>query len=542
MLQAPLWSRILTCLVLVIGILIALPNVPQIRPFIPSWLPYHTLSLGLDLQGGAYLALEVNLTQVQQEKLETLRADVRTAFNKKPRIGYNDLNVKGEDGLTVTVTDQARLADARKILNDLNPLTSTSILGAGGARSYTMTEPGNGTFVLQMTDAYKKQTQQQILEQSVTVVGNRIDEMGTRETSVQRQGEDRILVQVPGLKDPTHLQEQLQKTAKMTFKLVDERADAAYHQGNTVVPFDDEVLPEAPRPGETTVNKIVVQKRVAVDGNRLVDASQGFNPQNGTPIVNFRFDSLGAKQFGDITKAYQPHTQRFAVVLDNQIITAPVMNDPILGGQGYIEGNFTTAQANDLAVLLRAGALPASLTPIETRTVSAELGDDSIQAGRYSAIAGLVLVALFMIARYGLFGVFADIALTLNIVLLLAVLTTLGATLTLPGIAGIVLTMGMAVDANVLIYERIREEVRNGRSMLAAIDSGFKRAMATIIDANMTHLIAASILYMVGTGSVRGFAVTLGFGIITSFFTAVMVTRLIVITWLNVRRPRRLYI
>jgi len=284
----------------------------------------------------------------------------------------------------------------------------------------------------------------------------------------------------------------------------------------------------------------VVQRRVMVSGDRLTDASQGFNQQTGGPVVDFRLDSVGARQFGDVTKEHVGH--RFAIVLDNQVITAPVIQSVILGGSGFIEGNFTAQTANNLAILLRAGALPAPLHPIEERTVGAELGADSVAAGRYSTIAGLGLIALFMILRYGLFGLFADVALTLNVVLLLAALTAFGATLTLPGIAGIVLTMGMAVDANVLIYERIREEQRNGRSMLAAIDTGFRRAMATIIDANMTHLIASLILFELGQGPVRGFAVTLGVGIITSFFTAVMVTRLIVITWLNTARPRTLTI
>jgi protein-export membrane protein SecD len=257
-------------------------------------------------------------------------------------------------------------------------------------------------------------------------------------------------------------------------------------------------------------------------------------------VVTFSFDNVGAREFGDATK--ENVNRRFAIVLDKKVITAPVIREPILGGSGEIEGNFTVQSANDLAVLLRAGALPAKLKPIEMRTVGAELGADSVKAGQVSAIAGLILVAVFMILRYGLFGVFADIALTLNVILLLAILTMFGATLTLPGIAGIVLTMGMAVDANVLIYERMREEQRNGRSMLGSIDTGFRRAMATIIDANATHLIASLILFELGSGPVRGFAVTLGVGIITSFFTAVMVTRLIVVAWLHIRKPKKLLI
>ena len=325
----------------------------------------------------------------------------------------------------------------------------------------------------------------------------------------------------------------------MTFQLVDETGQSRWP---TSPPIGDEILPHADsRTKNVLPPKIVVERRVLVSGDRLTDASAGLRfSQTGQPVVDFRLDSVGAKRIRRRPPSNVGH--RFAIVLDKQVISAPVIETPILGGSGQITGNFTMQDANDLAILLRAGALPAPLQIIEERTVGAELGADSVKAGRISAIAGLVLVALFMVLRYGLFGLFADIALTLNVVLLLAALTAFGATLTLPGIAGIVLTMGMAVDANVLIYERIREEQRNGRSMLASIDTGFRRAMATIIDANMTHLIASLILFELGTGPVSGFAVTLGVGIITSFFTAVMVTRLIVITWLNMARPRKLTI
>jgi preprotein translocase subunit SecD len=388
-----------------------------------------------------------------------------------------------------------------------------------------------------MTDAFKTLTRQQVMDQSIEVVRRRIDELGTREPTIERSGEDRILVQVPGLQDPTQLKNLLGKTAKMTFQLVDEQANP----NASVAPIGDEILPVMNDKNKNLPpRKVVVQRRVMVSGDRLTDASAGFDQQTGQPIVNFRFDSIGARQFGDVTKEHVGH--RFAIVLDKQVISDPNINSVILGGSGYIIGSFTTQTANDMAILLRAGALPAPLKPLEERTVGAELGADSIKLGRLAAITGLGLVALFMVLRYGLFGLFADIALTLNVVLLLAALTAFGATLTLPGIAGIVLTMGMAVDANVLIYERIREEQRNGRTMLAAIDTGFRRAMATIIDANMTHLIASLILFELGQGPVRGFAVTLGVGIITSFFTAVMVTRLIVITWLNTARPRTLTI
>jgi preprotein translocase subunit SecD len=343
---------------------------------------------------------------------------------------------------------------------------------------------------------------------------------------------------VPGLQDPTQLKTILGKTAKMTFQLVDEQANP----NASVAPIGDEILPMMDENAikGAPVQKVVVHRRVLVSGDRLTDAGQSFDSQTGQPVVTFRFDSIGARQFAEVTKANVGH--RFAIVLDKQVVTAPTIINPILGGCGQITGSFTVQSANNMGILRRAGALPAPLKILEERTVGAELGADSVQAGKFSAMAGLALVALFMILRYGLFGLFADIALTLNVILLMAVLTLFGATLTLPGIAGIVLTMGMAVDANVLIYERIREEQKNGRSMLASIDTGFRRAMATIIDANMTHLIASLILFQLGAGPVRGFAVTLGVGIITSFFTAVMVTRLIVVGWLNMARPRKLTI
>jgi protein-export membrane protein SecD len=435
----------------------------------------------------------------------------------------------------VRVTDLGRYDEAKALVQGLNPSVTGTVLSVG-TRQYDMTEPGGGVIALRMTEAFQTQTRQQILEQSIEVVRRRIDEMGTREPTIERQGEDRILVQVPGLQDPARLKTILGKTAKMTFQMVDESADP----NARIAPIGDDILPMMAENKNSAGQKVVVQRRVLVSGDRLTDAGSSFDSQTGQPVVTFRFDSVGAREFADVTKENVNH--RFAIVLDKQVITAPVIQTPILGGSGQITGVGTTETANNLAILLRAGALPAPLKVIEERTVGAELGADSINAGRLSAMAGLGLVALFMILRYGLFGLFANVALTLNVVLLLAVLTLFGATLTLPGIAGIVLTMGMAVDANVLIFERIREEQRAGRGMFAAIDTGFRRAMATIVDANMTHLIASLILFQLGSGPVRGFAVTLGVGIITSFFTSVMVTRLIVVTWINTARPKKLTI
>jgi preprotein translocase subunit SecD len=322
----------------------------------------------------------------------------------------------------------------------------------------------------------------------------------------------------------------------MSFQLVDEQADP----NAAVAPIGDDILPLMNETKGAPPEKVVVQRRIMVAGDRLTDAAPGFDQKTGSPVITFRFDSIGARQFGDVTKDNVGH--RFAIVLDKKVIMAANIIEPILGGSGQITGNFTSETTNNISILLRAGALPAPLKILEERTVGAELGADSVKAGRYSALAGLVLVALFMVLRYGLFGLFADVALTLNVVLLLAALTLFGATLTLPGIAGIVLTMGMAVDANVLIFERIREEQRNGRGILAAIDQGFRRAATTIFDANATHLIASLILFELGQGPVKGFAVALGVGIVTSFFTAVMVTRVIVIAWLNWARPRKLII
>ena len=539
MLQVSFFSRILVALILIGGILVSLPNVlpPSARAHLPAWWGNQTVSLGLDLQGGSYLLLEVQLDQVQKDKIESLKGDIRHGL-RKARIGYEFLTDTGDDAVGVHILESDRVDEARTLIQSLNPAMSGGVLSIG-ARDYDLNEPGGNRLILKMTDAYKKQAKEDIVTQSIEVVRKRIDEMGTREPTIERQGDDRIVVQVPGLSDPGHLITILQTTAKMTFQLVDESADPI-QATKGVVPIGSELLQRYTAQETQQRGPVVVQKRVLVAGDRLTEAQPGFDQQTGQPDVNFKFDSVGAKQFGDVTKDNVGH--RFAIVLDKKVITDPVIQSVILGGQGQITGNFTTATANDLALLLRAGALPAPLKPIDQRTVGAELGADSVNAGKWSTLAGLVLVVLFMIARYGMFGVFADIALTFNVVLLIAILTLLGATLTLPGIAGVVLTMGMAVDANVLIYERIREEQRNGRGMIASIDTGFRRAMNTIIDANMTHLIAALILFQLGSGPVRGFAVTLGLGIITSFFTAVMVTRLIVVYWLTWRRPKTLTI
>jgi protein-export membrane protein SecD len=536
MLQISPWSRAITLLILFLGLVIALPNAlpDSVLQRMPHWLPTNTVALGLDLQGGASLLLEVELDQVHKDRLSSMAGDIRSGL-RKGLIGFGHVIVTG-DTISVHILSADQLEAAKTVLSNLNPSVGGSVLTVG-ARGYEMSEQGQNTLAMKMTDAYKTQTDIDILGQSVEVVRRRIDQLGTREPLIERQGDDRIVVEVPGLNDPAHLVDLLGKTAKMTFQMVDDSASLDQAQKG-IVPIGSELLyQDSPIKGQPPT-PLVVERHVVVAGDRLVDAQAGFSQQTGEPNVSFRFDSVGAKEFGEASK--ENIGRRFAIVLDGKVIEAPVIRDAILGGSGEITGSFTVQSSTDLAVLLRAGALPAPLKVIEQRTVGPQLGHDQIIAGKYSTLAGLLCVAVFMVMRYGLFGLFADIALTMNVILLLAILTFLGATLTLPGIAGIVLTMGMAVDANVLIYERIREEMRNGRSIIASIDQGFRRAMATIFDANMTHLIASLILFQLGSGPVRGFAVALGLGIITSFFTAVMVTRLMVVTWFGVVRPKQL--
>jgi SecD/SecF fusion protein len=538
MLQVSAWVRIVVGLILIFGIAIALPNAlpDNVRSKMPNWLPKNTVSLGLDLQGGSYVLLEVQLDQVLKDQLDTMVGDIRRSLRKE-RIGYTDLDHAGEV-LSLRIRDHAQYDAAFQAIKDLNPQIGGAALI--GTRQYEITEGSNDRLSLKMTEAYKKQLQNDVVSRSIEVVRKRVDELGTKEPSIEQQGSDRIVVQVPGLSDPKHLLKILQTTAKMTFQMVDETGDLMAAITQHRIPPNDELLEQEIERKGVKQPPILVEKRVLIAGDRLKNAGANTNSQTGQVVVTFRFDNVGAREFADITK--ENVNRRFAIVLDKKVLTAPVIREPILGGAGEIEGSFTFQTATDLSALLRAGALPAPLKPIDQRTVGPELGADSIRAGSIATVAGLMLVAVFMILRYGLFGVFADIAMGLNLVLLMAILTMFGATLTLPGIAGIVLTLGMAVDANVLIFERMREEHRNGRSMLGSIDTGERRAITTIVDANATHLIASLILFELGSGPVRGFAVTLGIGIITSFFTAVMVTRLIVIAWLHIAKPKKLII
>jgi preprotein translocase subunit SecD len=515
-----------------IGILLALPNLlsPAQRESLPSWLPHRAMTLGLDLRGGSYLLLQVDSQALRKERAEALREDVRRTLREK-RIGYTALRATGK-GVQVRLRDPADSEKAVTALYALSQPLGGTLIGNAGQRDITVSpDTAAGTVSVDLTDAGITQRVRSAVTQSIEIVRRRIDQLGTTEPTIEGEGADRILVQVPGLQDPARLKHLLGQTAKLTFRLVDvQNSVQAALQGH--VPPEDDLLYS----NDKAHVPYLVEKSVLVSGEDLTDAQPGFDQRTNEPIVSFRFNARGAKRFGEVT---QKNVGRpFAIVLDNQVISAPVIREPILGGSGQISGSFTVEQANDLAILLRAGALPAPLQIIEERTVGPGLGADLIRAGETSAYVGSALVAVFMFVTYGLFGVFAIIAVAINVALIFGILSVLGATLTLPGIAGVVLTVGIAVDSNVLIYERIREEIRAGRGVIGSLEAGFSHALATILDTNITTFIAAAVLFFIGTGTVKGFAVTLGVGILTTLFTAYTLTRLIVAAWVRWRRPR----
>ena len=493
----------------------------------PLWAQ-RRLVLGLDLQGGSYLLLAVDSNYVKKEKLDQVRDDVRRTL-RDAKIGYTGLAVRN-DVVEVRVSKDTDQQTALSKLRELSqPLGG--LLGSNGQRSLEVSDAGGGVIRLVVPQAAINDRIRQTIEQSIQIVEKRVNELGTVEPVIQRQGTDRILVQVPGLQDPTHLKELLGKTAKMEFRMVDTTVPPDQAQAGRIPP-DSELLMSTSSPKVP----YVIKKQVLVSGGDLTDAQPGFDQRTSEPVVNFRFNTAGSRKFSQATT--ENVGQPFAIVLDNEVISAPVIREPITGGSGQISGNFTVQSANDLAVLLRAGALPAPLTVIEERTVGPGLGQDSIEKGELAAYVGSIMVIIFMLVTYRLFGVFANIAVAINVAMIFGLLSLLNATLTLPGIAGIVLTVGIAVDSNVLIYERIREELRGGRNAISAIDAGFKRALATILDSNITTFIAAAVLFYIGTGPVRGFAVTLGIGIITTVFTAFTLTRLIVAWWVRWKRPQ----
>jgi protein-export membrane protein SecD len=524
MVQLPRWQVILVLLVVLAGFIYAAPNLlltrDQSNQLIDegSWLPSKQISLGLDLQGGVHLLLQADLPGAFEKDRADISDNIRQAFNRE-NIGYTDLGIFGED-VRITLENPDDLSAARSAIADTR-------------QGLEIETEGDRTIHVRMSESALNQRSTDLMTQAIEVIRRRIDETGTREASIQRHGDDRILVQVPGFDDPERLKGLIGKTAVMSFRFVNDTVAPGDR-----IPPSSELLPAADgdRPGFPS--QYVVSKRVMVSGDHLTNAYQDF--QQNQPVVAFRFDTVGAKRFGDATR--DNVGRLFAIVLDNEVISAPRINEPILGGQGIITGSFTIQEADDLALLLRAGSLPVEVSYLEERTVGPGLGADSILAGEIASVLGLIFVVVFMVATYGLFGVMASVALTVNLVLLVAALSVLQATLTLPGIAGIVLTIGMAVDANVLIFERIREEMRNGRGPVTAVDAGYRRALTTIIDSNLTTLIAALLLFHFGSGPIKGFAVTLSLGLVTSMFSAIMVTRLLVVTWLRRRKPQALAI
>ena len=522
-------------IVALLGILFTIPSfLPQdVRDNWPGFLPKQTVVLGLDLQGGSHLLLQVNEAGIVTERLQSLRRDVRNTLANDNGIGNLITTDEATKSLTVELTDPTQKEAARTAIAALQNTISNSLIAVGGVNELAFGETADGKLTVALTPEGVEQRMSALVAQSIEVIRKRVDELGTTEPSIQRQGTNRVLVQVPGFGDSQRLKDIISRTARLTFHMVYPGMTAAQAQSQGL-PAGTMILPTQDGGSE------LLYEDIALGGESLVDAQPSYDQQRAMPVVSFKFDTRGAITFGQITGANVG--QRFAIVLDNTVITAPVIQQPITGGSGQISGNFTTSTANDLAVLLRAGALPASLDVVEERTVDASLGADSIRNGLTAGVIAAVLVVAFMVAAYGLWGVFANVSLVLNIILIFGALSMLGATLTLPGIAGIVLTIGMAVDANVLIYERMREEQRAGKSPIQAIQAGFERAWGTIVDSHLTQLIAAIVLYFLGSGPVQGFAVTLALGILTSLFTSYTVTSYQVHAWFRRVRPKTLKI
>jgi preprotein translocase subunit SecD len=555
MLHTPLWKRLLIVLVVGWGILAAVPNAlyTQVerhndavkvieanggvateaqaadRALWPDVLPSALMSLGLDLRGGAHLLARVEVADVYAQRIDGLWPAVRDALRevrdevgavrRQPSVpGVLRVAISNPDGVPVALEKVRALA------------TPVMTLTGAGASDLDVSVEGL-EIVVQLSEAERLASDSRTVQQSLEIIRRRVDEVGTREPTIQRQGDDRILIQVPGIGSAQELKAVIGTTAKLTFhQVLGRTSDAGADPGprNRLVADAD----------EEGVYHIIAEESV-VGGDELTDAQPSFD-QNGRPAVSFRFNPTGARAFGDYTAAHIG--EPFAIVLDDEVISAPTIQSHIAGGSGIITGNFTVEESTNLAVLLRAGALPAKMVFLEERTIGPELGQDSIDAGKMAGIVGLIAVASYMVLSYGLFGVFANIALAINMTLLIALMSMIGATLTLPGIAGIVLTTGIAVDSNVLIFERIREELRDGKSPVRAIELGFERAFSAILDSNITGLITALIMFVIGSGAVRGFAVTTGIGIFTSMFTTILVTRLIVTSYINWKQPKELVV
>ncbi|HEY7608797.1 MAG TPA: protein translocase subunit SecD [Alphaproteobacteria bacterium] len=523
-----LWSALLVC---VFALLFAGPNALSERTAksLPSWVPHQQFSLGLDLQGGAYLLLEAEMKEVVTDSLKNVRDQLRKSLRDQ-RVRYEEMRYVAR-GVAFRAPDAAQVDKAREIAERVARDAGSGSGGVFGARQqlYEVRVEGNAITV-RLTNAGIASLNERVIDQAMEILRKRIDPEGTREVTIQRQGDTRVIVEVPGVSDTAEIRERIGTTAKMTFHLVHPSILAPTK--DTLPPPGYKLLKGAK--GEEGYYLVVDEPEL--DGTHLTDAQQQF--QDGLPIITFRFDTTGARIFCKITQ--ENIKKPFAIVLDNEVISAPVIQSAICGGSGIIQGRFTVESATRLALLLRAGALPAKFNVVEERTVGATLGADAIEAGIWASMLGVALVAVYMIGAYGLFGFFAIVALTFNLIILAAIMSLLGATLTLPGIAGIVLSLGMSVDANVLIYERMREEIRAGRTTLSAIDAGFRRAFTAISDSNITSIIAGLLLYLFGSGPVKGFGVTLAIGVGASFFTAIMLTRIQVVYWWRLLRPKYL--
>ncbi|MEO9826497.1 MAG: protein translocase subunit SecD [Paracoccaceae bacterium] len=550
MLQIPLWKRIAILAVCAMGILFSFPNgfygavethndaAAEIEQFgvtperetalaaWPGWLPSSLVNLGLDLRGGAELLAEVHLEDVYASRMDGYWVGVRDALVElRSQVGFVERLDTAPDGtLQVRIQNVEAMPAALAAVEELaQPVAS---LTGVGATDIDVTSQGN-TIIVQLSPDEKLATDNRTIQQSLEIIRRRVDAVGTREPTIQRQGEDRILIQVPGFGSASELKDLIGTTARLTFHPVISTSVAANH---------------VPGPGEEVVQDLDIESQyylidslAVLSGEDLTDAQPSFD-QNGQPSVSFRFNPAGARIFGQFTS--ENVGALFATVLDDKVVTAPQIREPITGGSGQITGNFSVESSTQLSILLRAGALPAELTFLTENTISPTLGQASIDAGSLACLVAFAAVLLFMGLSYGLFGIFANIALLLNVGLLFGVLSILGATLTLPGIAGIVLTIGMAVDANVLVFERIREELKTAKGPSRAIELGYERALSAIIDANITTGIVATILFTLGSGPVKGFAVTLGVGIATSVFTAIFVTRLFIVMWFERKRPK----
>ena len=503
----PLWKATLVILVISLAIIFTLPSLLY-KENSNNWFFNNKINLGLDLQGGSYLLLEVQTEVLMQEELNNISDSIQLIARG---LQTNIINIiSEEDEIQLRFSNNDKLEEIReKFKNNYRNVNVTI---------------NNNTMKIVINEIFKKNIKESAIKQSLEIVRKRIDESGTKEPLIQRSGKKRILLQLPGIKDPERIKELLGTTAKLTFHMVDDE-DTISLKANRA-PFGKIIVADFYNPEI----KYLVEKKSRVGGENLVDAKASFDPQEGH-AVSFRFDTTGAQKFGEATS--ENVGKRFAVILDGVVITAPVINTAITGGSGIITGNFTSQEAADLSVLLRAGALPAPLSIIEERSVGPGLGADSIASGKIAAIIGMICVCIFMILIYGVFGLLANLSLLANLFIIVSLLGTIGATLTLPGIAGIVLTIGIAVDANVLVFERIKEEANKTTSALEAVKNGFDKALSTILDANITTLIAALLLFVFGSGPIKGFSITLSLGVLASMFTAIMFTNFLIYLWFN---------